>query len=201
MKKPNRTFFILAFVAALFWLGWYLAEGSLPVTKEIKVTDNLVWVLPFGLSRWWDIVFAPAVLLFFSRLVKKYGRIDSGFQPLFDCGLLIGFFANAVFAVLYWQGFSLIFCLTIFLGLGFLMSALLVAADNIQISRAFGLGYSFVLGAWGFGIAFGFVLAPVFAALSSLVCLLAIPFGLLFKFCNRLWHKRIHGRVPFVWEW
>lgn len=206
MKKTKKQslkapFFLTMLAIAVFWSSWYLVVGSLPITEEIKITDNLVWALPFGLSRLWDIIFAPAILLFSSRLVREYGRIDSGFQPLFDCGLLIGFLANAVFAFLYWQGSGLIFCLVAFLGLGFFMSAMLAAADNIQISRAFGLGYSFVLGAWGFGIVFGFVLAPVFAALSLFVCLLAIPFGLFLKFCSRLWHKIIHSRVPIIWEW
>lgn len=43
---------------ALFWGIWSLF-APVPVLTEIKLAKNLIWRLPFAVSRWWDVLFAP----------------------------------------------------------------------------------------------------------------------------------------------
>ncbi len=50
---------LTAGIIALFWMVWYLCAGSVPVVHSLKMTSDWNIVLPFGLSRWWDILLGP----------------------------------------------------------------------------------------------------------------------------------------------
>src|SRR4030042_1659006 len=58
-KLMWRWSLITAGLIALFWTMWYLITGQVPVMTSIKMTPELTWQLPFGISRWWDILIGP----------------------------------------------------------------------------------------------------------------------------------------------
>lgn len=49
---------LLTAIVALFWSIQHLVAGEVPEVKEVRVAD-LTIVLPFGISRWWDILIVP----------------------------------------------------------------------------------------------------------------------------------------------
>ena len=97
-KLMWRWSLITAGTITLFWTIWYLVAGQVPVVTSIKMTPELTWQLPFGISRWWDILIGPIwlimlILIFTSRERKKYICFIVGAA----CGLIYGlFFSPAV---------------------------------------------------------------------------------------------------------
>jgi len=85
---------------ALFWAGYYFFVGSVPVVASIKMTDSWIYILPFGISRWWDILIGPIwstiiiLLVDSERFRRKEGdeTIALAFGLIFTLliGLLIG---------------------------------------------------------------------------------------------------------------
>ena len=86
-------------LVALFWIIWYLIVGSIPVTDVIKMpnnwmSDNSQIQLPFSVSRWWDIPFAPVwssifVLLFTNNKVMKNKDMMFNLITALIAGLII----------------------------------------------------------------------------------------------------------------
>ena len=58
-KLMIRWSIVTGGLIALFWAIWYLATGEVPIVTSIKMTPNWNYVLPFGISRWWDILIGP----------------------------------------------------------------------------------------------------------------------------------------------
>jgi len=58
-KLMIRWSILTACLVAMFWTIWYLIAGYVPVVASIKITPNWVYVLPFNISRWWDVLIGP----------------------------------------------------------------------------------------------------------------------------------------------
>ena len=196
-----QFFLIGVFVLAIFYSIWYLAGWSVPSLNKINLIEDAVWILPFSFSRWWDVIFAPAMLVFFFWIWGRHSKLESGDQPVFDIGLALGFLLNVAFIALYNLQFSLAFWLVFYWGIGFVLSCLLTITENRHQGFVFGLGYCLVFGGFGSGCVFGFIFTPIFIAVSLLVCLGGIIFGLALKLGVWVWYKRIDGRNLLFWDW
>ena len=86
---------IAAILFALFWGIWFLKTGSEPITDHLRWNEKTVIHLPFAVSRFWDILFAPiwAFLFVFLFTNKRFiEEKNSGFGVFFY--LAIGLFAG-----------------------------------------------------------------------------------------------------------
>ena len=103
-KLMWRWSLITAGLIALFWTMWYLITGQVPVMTSIKMTPELTWQLPFGISRWWDILIGPIwsfiLISFFTneRITKNEGLVF---------GLVFGLVAGLVFGLVFGLGVSI----------------------------------------------------------------------------------------------
>ena len=69
-KKLMIRWTVLSFVlTACFWTSWYLIVGSVPVVKSLKMTENWTLQLPFAISGWTDVLFAPFLFIFIIWLI------------------------------------------------------------------------------------------------------------------------------------
>lgn len=87
-----------AAVIALFWAGWYLVNGSVPVVTELPMTSTWSIPLPFAMSRWWDILIGPiwsVAFILLLPLVLKYTD-DSDTIAALVIGSIFGFLAALV---------------------------------------------------------------------------------------------------------
>ncbi|HLD27367.1 MAG TPA: hypothetical protein VJB39_00770 [Patescibacteria group bacterium] len=119
---------------ALFWVIYYLIAGSVPTVTSMKVTDTLS--LPFGISRWWDILIGPIWSIIIIYLFTKLKGKDGDLVAALVAGL----------------GFGLIFGLIFGLASGL--------AFGLAVSLAFGLAASLIFGltsGLAFGLGFGLV--------------------------------------------
>ena len=131
-KLMWRWSLITAGLIALFWTMWYLITGQVPVMTSIKMTPELTWQLPFGISRWWDILIGPIwsfiLISFFTneRITKNEGLVF---------GLVFGLVAGLGFGLVFGLGFGLVFGLVFGLGAG--LSFGLVAFIEWVLSKRF----------------------------------------------------------------
>jgi hypothetical protein len=117
-------------LVALFWIGWYLVVGSVPVVNSIPfpLSETKTINLPFPLSRWWDILFASVWGCLMGVWVLFNGYKDKLWAELKDQGdydayqsfhiLIIWFIIScaegAVFSLPFGLGFGLIVTLGFF---------------------------------------------------------------------------------------
>jgi len=72
---------VVAIFFAIFWGTWYLVAGKVPVTTKLLLSDGITIQLPFAMSRIWDIVVTPLlvmlfVFLFVSDTVKSADKTE-----------------------------------------------------------------------------------------------------------------------------
>jgi len=87
---------------ALFWAIWYSVAGKVPIVASIRMNLDWTCVLPFNLSRWWDILIGPiwsiaGILLLTSQDLKEdknlvVGQIRSRHFEAYSQKLWIGLF-------------------------------------------------------------------------------------------------------------
>ena len=121
----------VAILMVLFWGIWAIF-APVPKTTEIMMTKDWVVQLPFAISRWWDILFAPIwtfILVFLFTPKKVKGDRDLFF------GLVVGL------------GFGLV------IGLG--VDLVIGLGVGLIIGLGFGLGFGLVFG-MGVGLRFLF---------------------------------------------
>jgi len=107
---------------ALFWAIWYLVAGKVPIVTSIKVSLDWTCILPFGLSRWWDILIGPiwsiiGILLLNSQTLKEDEDLfvgllfGLGFGLVFGLGfgLVVGLAVGLIVSMIVSMGISLIF--------------------------------------------------------------------------------------------
>ncbi|MDD5331572.1 MAG: hypothetical protein PHE43_01980 [Candidatus Nanoarchaeia archaeon] len=175
-KLIVRWSILTAGLIALFWAVWYLINGSVPVVNEIKMTKNWTYVLPFGISRWWDILIGPIwstilILILTNKRIKEEDKND------FNKDLFAGLSSGAVLSLVFsgiMSNFHFYFLPLISVGLVF---GILWGLSECN----FGLGLGSVLGVFltlslASGIKVNLLLCSVFLALM-----------LLFKTFVRLW--------------
>ncbi len=95
---------VTAGLIALFWAIWYLAVGQVPTTTSIKMTDNWTSNLPFGISRWWDILIGPIwpiclIPLFTNEKIRKNKNLTFGLGLGLGLGLVLGLAFGLVFGL------------------------------------------------------------------------------------------------------
>lgn len=89
---------------ALFWAIWYLTTGSVPMVTSIKMTPEWTWQLPFGISRWWDILIGPIwpiilISLFTNERITKDEELVVGLAVGLVVGLVVGLPFGLVFSL------------------------------------------------------------------------------------------------------
>lgn len=62
---------------ALFWTIWYFNFGEVPVVTKITMGDGSTLILPFGISRWWDIACGPVWSVIFITLIKDANDLSN----------------------------------------------------------------------------------------------------------------------------
>ena len=151
-KKKLRQVALIAIystlLAVLVWGIWSLF-APVPVMTEIVWDKGAVWRLPFSVSRWWDVLFAPIWVLFISSLylfVKPY--ILAKYPSVSDDDLVAGLALGLVF------GLSLSLSLGLVAGLGAGLGASLVFA--LVAGLVAGLVFALVTGL-GAGLGAGLV--------------------------------------------
>lgn len=86
-----RWSLLTAGLITLFWAIWYLINGNVPTTTQIiwDKQNEIIWTLPFGISRWWDILFGVVwmniwIILVVHPLYKRF-QDGSSQEDLFIC--------------------------------------------------------------------------------------------------------------------
>jgi len=146
---------------ALFWTIYHLITGAVPVVSALAWGEEIVFNLPFALSRWWDIMLGPIfgsafILLRATRWAReKKGELEIGLVFGLGCGLL----SVLCFGIVFGQLFPLTFGLTSggFFVLAFTFGLILILGINGSLALSLGLGLGYVL-ACGLFVGWAFVL-------------------------------------------
>jgi len=160
-KMMLRWSVATATVIAVFWGIWYLINGSVPVVHEIKMAKDWVIVLPFGISRFWDVLIGPVystaiILLFTNKSVKKDEDLVAGLAFGLAFGLVVG----------------LAFGLAFGLVAGLIVGLIVGLAFGLIVGLAFGLVA---------GLAFGLIVGLAFGLIVGLVAGLIVGLKYLIK--------------------
>ena len=123
-----RWSFITALTITGFWTLWYFINGQVPVVTDIKMTEEWILKLPFGISRWWDILIGPIwsiiiISLFANQRVRKDKDLIFFLVAGLGFGLVAGLSFGLGFGLVFGLSFGLIFGLGF--GLGFVLRYLL----------------------------------------------------------------------------
>jgi len=190
-KMIIRWSIVTSAVIAIFWTTWYLICGSVPVVTSIKMTPNWTYVLPFGISRWWDVLVGPIwstilILLLTSQWLKEDERLTDA--------LTVGLVFGLPFGLVFGLGFGLD------LGLGFGLAVGLVY--GLGTGLVFGLGTRLGTGL-GFGLGTGLVFGLAFGLAFSLGTGLALGLGFGLGFGLAALSKLIANYQTWkkVWNW
>lgn len=119
-----RWSLLTAGLIACFWAIWYFIAGQVPVVNEIKMSKNLILELPFGISRWWDILIGPIwstifILIFTNEKIRENVRINARLTAGL-VGLVAGLGAGLLFGLLF--GLVAVLSLGLLFGLDYLSS-------------------------------------------------------------------------------
>jgi hypothetical protein len=166
-KLMFRWSLVSAGAIALFWGIWYLATGSVPEVKSIKMTPDWIITLPFGISRWWDVLMGPIWAIIITQSLDKIKDEDAlAFGLIFGLifGLVCGLASGLVCGLAFGLASGLAFGLVCSLAFGLVCSL----AFGLVCSLAFGLTFGLAC-----GLAFGLVCSLAFGLASGLVCGLA----------------------------
>jgi hypothetical protein len=157
---------VTAGAIALFWGVWYLVNGSVPVVTSIPLTPKINWNLPFGISRWWDVLLGP---LYSVILIDLFSDIMGRFSNKIErenltLGVVLGLIAGVAFGLVLGLG-----CAGLVIGLGFELS-LSLAATLYTVDLAHGLLVGLIVGV-AFGLVLGLGCAGLVVGLIALVAL------------------------------
>lgn len=92
-KLMIRWSIITTGAIALFWGIWYLVAGSVPELAEIKWDKETTYQLPFAISRWWDVMFAPiwtAIIVWAAMVLKSKTTKIHNLSGDLTLGLVVG---------------------------------------------------------------------------------------------------------------
>jgi hypothetical protein len=100
VKRMRRITFLAMAAIGIFWGIWYLINGSVPQTTELKITEDCQIILPCAISHWCDIAFAgilTAIIVFIisnDLTVILVGCLVAGLSVSIVSGLFFGFNAG-----------------------------------------------------------------------------------------------------------
>ena len=82
-KLMFRWSLVTGGLIALFWAIYSLSTGSVPIVTSVKMTSTWTMSLPFGISRWWDILIGPIwsiiIISFLTKLKDKDDILGGGY--------------------------------------------------------------------------------------------------------------------------
>lgn len=138
---------LVSFIAiGLFWLFWYLSTGEVPVVREIQITKEWTLTLPFGISRWWDMLIGPIWSVSLATTLTTYK--DRYITLLI---MVVGFAIGSFFGLPIWWFVEPIMALTIGL-LSWLIIGIAVGLLDTRLESGLNAGLSFSL---TFGLTIG----------------------------------------------
>jgi hypothetical protein len=156
ISKDNRYKLVFrwslasAAAIALFWAGWYLIQGSVPVVTELRFSEKFVYHLPVVMSRWWDVLLGPIYSMAVIYIITANHDVKEVYGLALGSGLLYGLMFGFVLGVIFGFGYKLNFGLTggLIFGIGY---GLVV---GLVLGISYGLIFTFL---WGLGnrIAYG----------------------------------------------
>jgi len=201
MKRLIKQFCLMAVPVACVLTFVYFFLGYMPETSEIQLADDVTGLLPFKLSRWWDIVFAPIFWLMpFYWLWNKNDDIKNASLSI-DGGMLFGLVLSTIFLFA-----NFLFCLEVFVASGFLLALGAALFYKYVSGLKFMLAFCLTIGLAP-GIIHGFVIVPFFFVFGTMVCLCGVLAGVILKFLYWFfWYRLRFGRnwefhLPLLWQW
>ena len=97
MEAPQRTrllsrwFVLTAGLTALFWTVVWMIVGTVPVVRDIPMTEAWTIRLPFGISRWTDVLALPIfVTAILWTATHPWFREDDDRTEALVVGLVVG---------------------------------------------------------------------------------------------------------------
>lgn len=81
---------------ACVWTIWFIVKGEVPVVTNVPLTEAWRIPLPFGISRWFDILIAPIWTCSFIFVFEK-NKIENHTNTFYFgllCGLGLGIIAG-----------------------------------------------------------------------------------------------------------
>jgi hypothetical protein len=190
----------ISVTCVLFFVYFFL--GYMPETSEIQLADGATGFLPFELSRWWDIVFAPIFWLMpLFWLCKKNAKIETASLSI-DGGMFVG----QILSVIYFLSSDLLFCLKVFAVFGFVLTLGATLFHKYISGLKFTLAFCLTIGSIP-GIIHSFVIVPFLVLFAAAVCFSGILAGFVIKFLYWFfWYRLRFGRnwefhLPLLWQW
>jgi hypothetical protein len=162
-KRPIARWSLMAgALITLFWVIWYLCAGSVPAVTAIKLAENRIYTLPFGLSHWWDILLGSIWVAIF--IVPAAKLKNNGFKAGLAVVLTLGIFFGLAYGLILGLAVSLVFGLALGLIIGLFLGLIFGPVFDKNICQALGLVFGLAAGlafvpACGFGLALVFSLA------------------------------------------
>lgn len=198
-----------ALIIALFWGIWYLIVGSVPTVTSVQWGKWTIQ-LPFAISRWTDVLFAPIFAFFpvayFTSMRIATRKESKKSSSLFLRRMVVASaFVLAFGLVVVGLTFGLSFGLVAGLFLGGLAAGLLIGGLDVDIGLADGLigglrlglsvvglifawGFGLIFG-WGIGLVVGFVVGLIFGLGFGLGVVMGVVIPILPRFLSSLCRK------------
>ena len=160
-----RWSLISAGLIAAFWSVWYLVAGEVPVVTSIRLTPNHSWEMPFGISRWWDILIGPIWSLVLIPLFTSEQKEE---KEDFFVGLAFGLGVGLVASLVVGLDACLLVSLAVGLGAGLRAGRDIGLGACLGACLAAGLGVGLIVSlAVGLGACLGAGLKHLFSAKRS----------------------------------
>lgn len=169
---------IAAILVAMFWGIWSLF-GSVSATDHLQMTAKWTLQLPFSVSRWWDVLFAPIwALIFVLILSLKRTKKDKNLDSMLVVGLVLSLAVGMLFGL----GVGLVIGLFAILVFG------LASSFDLGIGLDVGLGVGLAVGL-AVGLVFGLAVGLAVGLVLSLVIGLTVDLVILLKliFSKKIW--------------
>ena len=90
---------------AIFWSIWWLIADSVPMVSKINCSLHQPLIMPFGISRWWDILMGPVYSIIFillltsKNLERKNIAKTKCREEAVAASIIPGLITGAIFAV------------------------------------------------------------------------------------------------------
>jgi len=199
-KLMWRWSIVTAGIMTLFWTVWYWINGEVPTTTSIFLSINnedhskdIFWNLPFGISRWWDILIGPiwsvALIKLFTNK-RVYNNNDISFTLV--SALFIGIFFGLVLGLSpeLGLGLTISLCYALLFGLG--VGPVTSLVFGLVISLVFCLGICLV-----YFLNYGLLHGLVFGLGISLA--IGLVFGLVYSLIYIIRHFKLTLSVVSSW--
>lgn len=116
-KIMLRISLISTIPIALLWVLYRKFVGEVPEMTQMAFMPGLIWKLPFGISRWYDVLLGPFYVIFFIKLSTIKNRdkdsmlhhLVCGLTPGLIFGLILGMFCGLFYGVYMAMLFGILF--------------------------------------------------------------------------------------------